>query len=77
MKQSTIVTVVLGILLLISVVQAFQLTSIKSKLSDGGLTVSSSTAKTAPLGNSAGSAEKRTSAVPASIKDLPTMVGGC
>ena len=85
MKQTTIVAVVLGILLIISVVQAFQLSSVKSKLTDGKLSVSSSSAKTAPLSGSTGvassagsaSAEKRTSAVPSSIKDLPTMVGGC
>jgi hypothetical protein len=74
MKQSTIVTVVLAILLVISVVQAVQLSGLKTKLSSGELSIGSSTSSTPSLSSSG---DKRTSAVPSSIKDLPTMVGGC
>jgi hypothetical protein len=78
MKEKTIITVIIGILLLISVVQAFQLTDIKTKIADGKLSVSSSSrSTTAAAGPATDDGAKRTSAVPASIKNLPTMVGGC
>ena len=70
MKQTTIIAIVLAVLLLVSGVQAYQLTSLKSKINDGQLAVSSAKSAT-PLASSGGSG------VPESIKDLPSMVGGC
>jgi regulatory protein YycH of two-component signal transduction system YycFG len=75
MKQTTIVAVILAVLVLISVVQAFQLNSLKAKVSDGQLSVGSSSGKT-PVASS-GDSGKKTASLPSSIKDLPTMVGGC
>lgn len=71
MKQTTIVAIILAVLLLVSVVQAFQLTSLKSKIVDGKVSLGATKSST-PLatGSSTGS-------LPSSIKDLPQMVGGC
>ncbi len=76
MKTTTIVAVILGILVLISVVQAFQLNSLKSKVEDGQLSVGSSSSKTT-VATSSGDSSKKTASLPTSIKNLPTMVGGC
>jgi len=68
MKQTAIIAIILGVLLLVSAVQAYQLTTLKSKVAEGKLSVGS-----APAGaSSAGSG-----AVPKSIQNLPSMVGGC
>jgi len=75
MKYTTLVAIVLGVLVLISVVQAFQLTSLKSKLSESGVSVKSGSSSTVAASGDSG--EKRTQAVPKSLQDLPSMVGGC
>jgi len=74
MEQKTIFAIVLGVLVLISAVQAFQMTSLKSKVADGGVSVQKGGAGSAPApaANSG-----RTQALPDNIKNLPTMVGGC
>jgi len=79
MKATTIVAVILGILVLISVVQAFQLNSLKTKIKEGQLSVGSSSSKTTPLASSGGSGKPAGSpaSLPSSVKDLPQMVGGC
>jgi len=74
MKTTTIVAIILGVLVLISVVQAFQLNGLKEKVSDGQLSVSSAAKTTAA---SSGDSGKTTSALPSSVKNLPQMVGGC
>lgn len=76
MKQTTIVAIILGVLVVLSAVQAVQLNGLKSKLSEGKLSVSSSSSKTSSLASSGGSSQ-RTAALPSNIKDLPQMVGGC
>ena len=75
MKTTTIVAVILGILVLISVVQAFQLNSLKDKITEGQLEVKSSSSTT-PVASS-GDSGKKTASLPASVKNLPKMVGGC
>ena len=75
MKTTTIFTIVLAILLLVSLVQAFQLNGIKDKLADETLSVGSASVKT-PAASSGGSSGAPKS-LPTSIQDLPTMVGGC
>ena len=65
MNKNIIVAIVLGILLLLSVVQAFQVNTIKEKLSGGSFAVS---AGTTPSGGAN---------VPSSLQNLPSMVGGC
>lgn len=76
MKTTTIVALILGILVLISVVQAFQLNGLKSKVIEGQLSVGSSSTKTT-VAASSGSSSKSTASLPASVKNLPKMVGGC
>lgn len=75
MKTTTIVAIILGVLVLISVVQAFQLNGLKEKIAEGQLSVSSSSGKITPSASEDSS--KRTAALPSSIKNLPQMVGGC
>ena len=66
MDQKIIVAIVLGVLVLIAAVQAFQFSQIKSQLSSGAASVPSAVASS----NGAPS-------VPASLQNLPQMVGGC
>ncbi len=68
MDKNIIIAIVLGILVLVSIVQAIQLNELKTKLSEGSLTLSK-----------AGSATSTSSGagVPSNIQDLPSMVGGC
>ena len=71
MDASKILPIVLVALILVSAVQAVQLNSLKEKLAEGKLSVSS--AKTAaPTGGVAISG-----GTPAGIESLPQMVGGC
>ncbi len=76
MKSTTIVAIILGVLVLISVVQAFQLNSLKNKVVEGSLSVGSSGSKTV-VATSSGDSGKTTASLPASVKNLPQMVGGC
>jgi len=76
MKTTTIVAIILGILVLISVVQAFQLNSLKDKVGEGQLSVGSSSSKTT-VATSSGDSGKTATSLPASVKNLPQMVGGC
>lgn len=66
MNKNIIVAVVLGILLLLSVVQAFQVNTIKEKLSTGGVKLA--TGATPATGGAN---------LPSGLQNLPTMVGGC
>lgn len=75
MKTTTIVAVILGILVLISVVQAFQLNGLKAKVAEGQLSVGSSSSRTSVAAPSGDSSKK--ASLPASVKNLPQMVGGC
>ena len=75
-KKTTIVARILWVLVIISVVQAFQLNSVKEEISGGQLSVSTP-AGSAPPASSAGAGSKKTAGLPSSIKDLPQMVGGC
>jgi len=73
MDKNVIVAVVLGLLLVISVVQAFQLSALKEKVASGALSggsrVSVPVASGAPSGGSP--------SLPSNIQNLPSMVGGC
>ncbi len=71
-KQSTIMAVVLGVLLLVSAVQAVQLTSLKNDITSEDLSFG---AKVSAPKSSSGSSGG--GSVPSSIQDLPGMVGGC
>lgn len=75
MKKTTIVAIILGVLVLVSVVQAFQLNGLKEKVSEGQLSVKSADSTAAVA--SSGSNGKRTASLPSSVRDLPQMVGGC
>jgi len=76
MKQTTLVAIILGVLVLISIVQAYQLTGLKTKLAGGQVSVGSSNTKTTPLASS-GDSGKQTASLPSNVKELPGMVGGC
>ncbi|MBI4448438.1 hypothetical protein HY641_00230 [Candidatus Woesearchaeota archaeon] len=73
MEKNTIVAVVLGVLVLVSLVQAFQLYGLKNSVS-GGATVRQVSAA-APLASAP--ASSGAPALPASLNNLPEMVGGC
>ena len=67
MDKELIITIVLAVLVVISVVQAVEINSLKTSISTGNIaTVSANTP------SSSGSA-----AAPSNIQNLPEMVGGC
>ena len=72
MDQKIVVAIILGVLVLISSVQAFQLYTIKQKVATGSLTQGSSSAPTVAAGGN-----RQIGSVPSSVSDLPQMVGGC
>ncbi|MFQ5474460.1 MAG: hypothetical protein ACE5DM_01360 [Candidatus Nanoarchaeia archaeon] len=74
MKKTTVVAIILGVLVLISVVQAVQLSSLKTKLAEGEQTSVGTASSPAPV---ASSGAQRSAALPSSVKNLPQMVGGC
>lgn len=73
MNKNLIIAVVLGVLVLLSAVQAFQLNSLKEKAEDGKLGGSGSADSGFAAKSSAGSQQ----AVPSNLQNLPAMVGGC
>ncbi|RMF55128.1 hypothetical protein D6745_03090 [Candidatus Woesearchaeota archaeon] len=73
-RKATFVAIILGLLVIISVVQAFQLNSLKEKVAEGEMKISSASSTTSAA---AGSSGRQTASLPSSIKDLPQMVGGC
>ena len=70
MKQTTIIAVVLGILVLISIIQAFQLFSMKAKITDSQLSLGGKKTSTPVVSAGQSSGTPDTSS-------LPQMVGGC
>ena len=71
MNKNIIFAIILGILVLVSLVQAYQLTSLKSKLEAGAVQIGG--AKSVPkTGGTSG-----TGATGDGLNNLPTMVGGC
>ena len=73
MKKDTVIAIVLGVLLVISALQALQLSTLKSNLKDG---VSLNTKTASTPAKSSGATDGGAS-LPASLENLPTMVGGC
>ena len=69
MDKNVIISVVLGILLIVSVVQAFQLSALKEDVASGAL------APRAGVAASGGSPSG--ASLPSNIQNLPSMVGGC
>lgn len=75
MKQTAIVAIILGVLVLISLVQAFQLNELKKKVAEGQFNVKTASSKAPDL--SSENTKKSTAALPSNVKNLPQMVGGC
>lgn len=74
MKQTTLVAIILSVLIVLSVAQAFQLYTLKAKVTDGSLSVSTKTGVTpSASGKTGGDVGK----LPSNIQNLPQMVGGC
>ncbi len=78
MEKKTIISIVLSILLLFAIVQAFQLNSLKTAISAGKVSLGSKSFVTT-TGSSSPSSSSSSSSTPAStsVSDLPAMVGGC
>ncbi|MBI5391764.1 hypothetical protein HZB00_02055 [Candidatus Woesearchaeota archaeon] len=72
MDKNLIVAIVLGILVVVSAIQAVQLSSLKAKLSSGTLSTSGAKVSSSLGGSSGGAAS-----VPSNLQNLPSMVGGC
>lgn len=72
MNKNWVFAMVLGILIIVSVVQAVQLNSIKQSLSEGEITVGSASSTTSKASSSSSGTSSS-----ASLTELPSMVGGC
>ena len=73
MEKNTLVAVVLGVLVLIAAVQAFQLSSLRNSVSGGATVGAASPQAPAPAMGAQGSNPQ----LPSSLQKLPDMVGGC
>lgn len=71
MNQNVVIAIVLGALVLIAAIEAYQLTSLKTKVMSGGVQVASAGAAPQVAGGGG------TPALPSSLQNLPSMVGGC
>lgn len=71
MNQNVVIAIVLGALVLIAAVEAYQLMSLKDKISSGGVQVATAGA---PAPQAAGGGAPT---LPSSLENLPSMVGGC
>ena len=67
MNKNVVIAIVLGALVLIAGVQAFQLFTLKTKLASGQISTG-----TATQSGGGGSPQ-----LPSNLKELPNMVGGC
>lgn len=72
MNKNLIIAIVLGALVLIAVVQAWQLVSIKSAVASGSISTASVSTPTAAGGGGGSGAN-----LPSNLQNLPGMVGGC
>jgi len=72
MNQNVVIAIVLGALVLIAAVEAYQLVGLKNKIESGNVQVASASAP-APQASGGGGAP----ALPTSLQNLPGMVGGC
>ncbi len=72
MDQKIVISIILGVLVIISAVQAFQLYTIQDKVSTSGLKAVGSPSPVAAGGAASGGA-----GVPSAAGGLPQMVGGC
>ena len=68
MNKNVVIAIVLGALVLIAGIQAFQLFTLKTKLASGQISTSALTQS----GGSGGSPQ-----LPSNLQNLPNMVGGC
>lgn len=68
MNKNVIIAIVLGALVLIAGIQAFQLFTLKDKLGSGQISTGTST-----QANAGGSSPQ----LPSNLQDLPSQVGGC
>lgn len=72
MNQNVVIAIVLGALVLIAAVEAYQLMGIKNKISSGGVQVATAGTPTPQAAGGSGGAQ-----LPSSLQNLPGMVGGC
>ena len=68
MNKNVVIAIVLGALILIGGIQAFQLYSLKTKMAGGQISTGTQVAS----GGAGGSPQ-----LPSSLENLPGMVGGC
>ncbi|MBS3052091.1 MAG: hypothetical protein J4428_01825 [Candidatus Aenigmarchaeota archaeon] len=71
MNTNLLLTILIGAMVLVSVLQAIQLFSLQSTLVSGVSVGGSKSVSSSPAGNS-GSAQ-----LPSNLENLPSMVGGC
>jgi hypothetical protein len=71
-KKMIVMMVLVGILVLVSAVQAIELMQLKGKLGDESLTLGKASQKTS-IGSSSGSSGDLSK----NLESLPSMVGGC
>lgn len=71
MDKNVIISLVLGVLVVIAVLQAVQLVGLKNKLSGGAVNTGSANVPVQAGGSGNGAQ------LPSNLQNLPQMVGGC
>ena len=71
MNKNIVIAIVLGVLVVVALVQAFQLVGIKNNLGGGSVQTAAASAP-APQSGGGGSPQ-----LPSNLENLPGMVGGC
>ena len=74
MEKNTIVLLVLGVLVLVALAQAFQLNGLKDKIAGGAIATAVSGSHGAASQAGSGSQQVK---MPSNLDNLPQMVGGC
>ena len=76
MENHTLIAAFLGVLVLVSMVQAYQLNTMKNTVT-GGAVVQTASQNAPASSSSPGPTGGALAQVPASLQNLPDMVGGC
>ncbi len=78
MDRDALIAILLGVLVLVSAVQTYELVSLKGRVAGAPAGVGTAVVSTAPAAAAPASGGQPSAAVlPKSLQSLPTQVGGC
>jgi len=77
MKKNLLISIALGLLIILSGVEALQLSGLKAKLSDAPFTVSKTSTQKVSVSSGSAPSHGGGNTVASGLDNLPSMVGGC